>query len=70
MHQEDINRFYFLGEVTEVFHQDGQRWMRTICSPGRIMIQIPEDRELNLGDSVKVTCSLKVEKLEKHTNSK
>ena len=66
MEQEEINRYCFLGEVTEVFHQDGHRWMRTICKPGRIMIQIQEENELNLGDNVKVTCSLKVEKLEKH----
>lgn len=66
MQEEKINRYCFLGEVTEVFHQDGQRWMRTICKPGRIMIQIPDESELNLGDNVKVTCSLQVEKLEKH----
>ena len=29
------------------------------------MIQIPEDSELQLGDNVKVTCTLKVAKLEK-----
>lgn len=65
MDQEDINRFCFLGQVTEVFHQNGYRWMKTLCRPGRIMIQIPEDSELQLGDNVKVTCTLKVAKLEK-----
>jgi hypothetical protein len=69
MVQKEINRFCFLGEVYEIFHQDGQRWMRTICKPGKILIQIPEDHELNLGDTVKVTCTLKVKKLEKQTNS-
>lgn len=68
MEQKEINRFCFLGEVYEVFHQDGQRWMRAICKPGKILIQIPENHELNLGDSVTVTCSLLVEKLEKQTN--
>ena len=68
MDQEDINRFCFLGQVTEVFHQNGYRWMKTVCKPGRIMIQIPEDSELQLGDKVQVTCSIKVEKLEKHEN--
>ena len=65
MQQEGINRYCFLGEVSEVFHQDGQRWMRTLCKPGSILIQILDDNELQLGDSVRVTCSLKVEKLEK-----
>jgi hypothetical protein len=69
MQQENTNRFYFLGEVIEVFQQNGQRWMKTICKPGRIMIQIPEDSDLNMGDSVKVTCSLMVEKLEKQLDS-
>lgn len=68
MDQEDINRFCFLGQVTEVFHQNGYRWMKTVCKPGRIMIQIPVDSELQLGDNVKVTCSLNVEKLEKQEN--
>jgi len=69
MNQENSNRYCFLGKVTEVYQQDGQRWMRTICTPGKIMIQIPEENEFNLGDSVKVTCFLKVEKLEKQCNS-
>lgn len=43
--------------------------MKTVCKPGRIMIQIPEDSELQLGDNVKVTCSLKVERLEKQADS-
>jgi hypothetical protein len=68
MQQEDINRYCFLGEVTEDFHQDGQRWMKTVCTPGRIMIKIPENTELHLGDRVKITCSLKVEKSEKQSN--
>lgn len=65
MQEEDSNRFCFMGKVIEVIHQDGQRWMKTICRPGRIMVQIPEDSDLNMGDNVRVTCYLKVEKLEK-----
>ena len=43
--------------------------MKTVCRPGRIMIQISEDSELQLGDNLKVTCSLKVERLEKLPDS-
>jgi hypothetical protein len=68
MQDPDINRFCFLGEVTEVFHQDGQRWIRSICKPGRILIQVPEISELSLGDKIKVTCSIQVNKLEKFTD--
>ena len=60
----ESNTFHLSCKVSEVIHQDRKRIIRVMCNPGSLIIETPDDGKVQLGDSLHVTGTLHIERLE------
>lgn len=58
------NRFIFHGEIIEVINTAGIRTLKILCSPGSMIIEAPEQKNLELGDHVVLTGTFEPDVLE------
>ena len=58
------NRYCFVGKVVEVIYKDNTRIPRVICTPGSLILELPEQENLQLETNVKITGSFRIESLE------
>lgn len=68
MIQKASNRYRFQCEVVEVIHKDGSRMIKAICTPGSIIIETPDDGNIQLGDKLMVSGTLQIDKIEPYSN--
>ena len=58
------NRFTFQCEVVEMISRKGKRIIKALCNPGTIIIEIPDDGNLQLGEKLQVSGSIHIESME------
>ncbi len=58
------NTYRFYCQVVEVIHKDGSGLIKTICNPGSLIIEIPNDGKALLGDKLIVTGKLQIKTTE------
>lgn len=58
------NRYCFHCKVAEMISRNGKRIIKATCSPGTIIIEIPDDGKIQLGEKVQVTGTIQVESVE------
>ena len=57
------NRYCFHCEVAEMISRNGNRIVKALCTPGTIIIEIPDDGNLQLGEKLQVTGSIHIESM-------
>jgi hypothetical protein len=60
MERGDSNTYRFYGEVAEVIYSEDASVIKLVCKSGSIIIQIPYDPNVKLGDRFLVTGKLKL----------
>jgi len=58
------NRYSFHCEVAEMISRNGSRIIKALCTPGTIIIEIPDDGKMQLGEHVRVTGTIQIESME------
>jgi hypothetical protein len=58
------NTYRFYCQVVEVIHKDGGRLIKTMCKPGSLIIETPDDGITQLGDMLIVTGKFLIETME------
>ena len=58
------NTYRLYCQVVEVIHKDGGRLIKTMCKPGSLMIEIPDDGKTKLCDTLIVTGRFQIESME------
>lgn len=64
MSSDTSNTYRFYCQVIEVIHKDGGRLIKTMCNPGSLIIETPDDGKAKLGDKLIVTGSLRIVSME------
>jgi len=62
------NTYRFYCQVVEVINKDGHRLIKTICNPGPLIIETPDDGKTKLGDKLIVTGRIQIESMESNKN--
>jgi hypothetical protein len=63
------NRYNFQCEVAEMISRNGRRIIRVLCNPGTIIIEVPDDGKMQLGDKVQVSGRIEIESMEAWKNN-
>jgi len=63
------NRYCFHCEVAEMISRNGKRIIKALCNPGTIIIEIPDDGNMQLGEKLQVTGSIHIESMESIDNN-
>ena len=58
------NRLSFHCEVAEMISRDGNRIIKALCNPGTIIIEIPDNGNMQLGEKLQVTGNIHIESME------
>lgn len=58
------NRYCFHCEVAEMISRNGKRIIKAVCTPGTIIIEIPDDGKIQLGEKVQLTGTIQIESVE------
>lgn len=58
------NQYKFSCEVAELISRKGNRIIRVLCNPGTIIIEVPDDGKMQLGDKVQVTGRIEIDSME------
>ncbi len=68
MRLKQTNRYSFHCEVAELISRNGSRIIRVLCNPGTLIIEIPDDGNMQLGGKVQVTGSIQIESVQTTEN--
>ena len=63
------NTYRFYCEAMELISSGSRSYVKLICRPGSIIVEIPYDKNISLGDRVIITGSLNIITTEKDCNS-
>ena len=63
------NKFVFQGKVIEVINYSQNRIIKVLCKPESIVIESVDDSSLNLGDTVNLTGTYKVDNINIQTKN-
>ena len=69
MDKADSNIYRFHCEVVEVISTGAESTIKVICNPGSIIIEIPNERKIKMGDRIIVTGNLNILSSEKDCSS-
>ena len=64
MSLKSSNRYCFHCEVAEMISRNGNRIVKALCTPGTIIIEIPDDGNMQLGEKLLVTGTIHIESME------
>jgi len=62
------NQYNFSCEVAELISRQGKRIIRVLCNPGTIIIEVPDDGKMQLGDKVQVSGRIEIDSMEPEKN--
>lgn len=63
------NRYSFHCEVAELISRNGSRIIRVLCNPGTLIIEIPDEGNMQLGGKVQVKGSILIESVQTTENT-
>jgi hypothetical protein len=55
--------------VAELISRNGSRIIRVLCNPGTLIIEIPDEGNMQLGEKVQVTGSIHIESVQSTENT-
>jgi len=58
------NRYSFHCEVVEIISRDDKRIINAMCDPGSMIIEIPDDGQVQLGDVMNVSVTINIDRIE------
>lgn len=57
-------RYAFQCEVVEIISRDEKRIINAMCDPGSMIIEIPDDGQVQLGDVINVSGTINIDRID------
>jgi hypothetical protein len=66
----EANKYLFHCKVVEVISTGGERRINAMCDPGSFIMEVPDDGQIQLGDTLTISGSIQIESIEQNSIQK